>query len=695
MGNLVYSARTAEKCIWREEFRNAATVHRNGGVLVGNPVVRDGITLDGATQFVTYAVPPSMLFRHTMSIVVRFTPGFDWDNGTAYYLTDATNGERVALYKSAGNALSLYINGTVVLSSIGATEYGQYWVTGEENTVVMAIDSSGANQMYLNAHLVDTTATSYTSAKPTEFYVGANYAGLSPFLGTIHSLSILSRLLTQADVDAIQDGSLWTYPSRASVWLDFAEATARAGTIRGTTELVTDGDMEAVGTAAWTSYGGADIAKSTDSPHSGAQALRATSEAGEFGGFTQACLTVGKRYRIIGWARGDGNLKAPKIYDGTILWTGTTSTAWQMFDLSSVAVSATLRLYSATNDVGWVEFDDVSVVETDELLNDSDMEATGAGEWAVGSGAPLTKEGDPQSLRITKDAATQDWTSQNVTDANRLYHVVGCARGNGIIAPSVGNSTTYEWYGTTSTDWQYFNFMWIDPTGAGLYLYAGAGGGAGDYVEFGSVSVRPVLQRTLDKSPNGHVCLLGDGFTAAKIPDFKNPGFELDGVNQYMEVPIAAGVLGHLHQTIAIVFQPDFDWDADAYYYLFDSTVGARYSVLKRTNADGNTLQFLLGNTSVENLASAVYSPYWINGGRNVLIISGTTGNLNVWLNGHQIITADSTAWTAAEVSNIVIGAANNYTSPYDGEILGFYVWPEALSHLQVADLTIALGVAV
>ena len=167
----------------------------------------------------------------------------------------------------------------------------------------------------------------------------------------------------------------WTGTTSTS-WQYFDVAGTAGATslnLRGQTTVIGHAEFDDVsakeitndGADAWTPYGGSILSKESADPQSGSLALRATSDATEFGGMTQAILTSGVEYRITGWARGDGVDKAPKIYDGAILWTGTTSTSWQAFDVTSTAGQANIRLYSSTNDAGYVEFDGVVVTRTD------------------------------------------------------------------------------------------------------------------------------------------------------------------------------------------------------------------------------------------------------------------------------------------------------------------------------------------
>jgi len=127
-------------------------------------------------------------------------------------------------------------------------------------------------------------------------------------------------------------------------------------------ELLADGDMEAVGTAAWSAGLGATLSKQ-GSAHGGAQCLRVLGNVSCSA--YQTILTVGKIYRVAGWARGDGTAAPAVVHPGSPqLWIGTSSTIWQEFDVVFTA-TGTLMQFEKYSGAGatYIEFDDVSVKE--------------------------------------------------------------------------------------------------------------------------------------------------------------------------------------------------------------------------------------------------------------------------------------------------------------------------------------------
>lgn len=199
------------------------------------------------------------------------------------------------------------------------------------------------------------------------------------------------------------------------------------------------------------------------------------------------------------------------------------------------------------------------------------------------------------------------------------------------------------------------------------------------------------LTLTRDET-HGVDALLGDGVTLSKMPEFQNPGFDLNGSSEYFEILEPGGFIGGGEQTLAIAFKPNFDTDADASIYLFDSTSNA-YSILKVGNAASNTLRIYLGGVAIVFLPEATYRPAWRNGGLNVLVVSGKSADTDAYLNGVKILSADSSAWSPSVPAHAYLGTNFGMSYYYNGMIKHFASFPEKLSPLQVRDLTIALGV--
>lgn len=129
-------------------------------------------------------------------------------------------------------------------------------------------------------------------------------------------------------------------------------------------EEVVDGNMEAAGVGDWTVGSSATLTKEDNNVLGGSQVLRVAFNGAAWPYARQgATMVVGTKYRITGWARGDG-ANAWRIYNPTQwLHYGTISTTWQPFDVTFTATDTSFRLYSISSAAGWAEFDNVSVRE--------------------------------------------------------------------------------------------------------------------------------------------------------------------------------------------------------------------------------------------------------------------------------------------------------------------------------------------
>lgn len=245
---------------------------------------------------------------------------------------------------------------------------------------------------------------------------------------------------------------------------------------------IADADMEAADCSAWPTVGSGARSKSATTPHSGTQCLRLTDDGvNNYCAVYQIILTAGHTYRITGWGRSDGTA-LPRVHDGaTYVWVGSTSTDWQPIDATFVAGATQLRLYATGLAAGagnYADFDDLSI---------EDLTATA---WVASQATtvPSKQTGTPHAgtycLRVYVGAA-YGTVNQACTTIGRVYRARGWARGDGSHRPWVSVSSSTDWAGTSSTDWQYFD---ITAKSANGVFYLGCLDASG-YVEFDGVTL--------------------------------------------------------------------------------------------------------------------------------------------------------------------------------------------------------------
>lgn len=307
-----------------------------------------------------------------------------------------------------------------------------------------------------------------------------------------------------------------------------------------------------------------------------------------------------------------------------------------------------------------------------------------AGGYGVVNNASLTNP-TADVLRVQRTDTNNPGGSQVILTSGKRYRVTGEARSDGSAAPRVRSGTTNQWTGTSSTDWQDIDVIFTADS-TSLVLNASASGA--EYVEFRNISVQEIYQYTEDKSGKGNDFKLGDGTTASTFPAFSNPGFDIAS-GDYMSNPSAAGAYNNTFQTIVTCFNPDFSANDGSSHYLYDSTTGSRYLVLKIST---NELVIFLGNTQIAAITLSTYQSYWRTHGLNVLVVSGTTGDNDVWLNGFKILDANARAWSPANPAQITIGRQDESSSYFDGTMYHFSTFgskfAQKMSPIQVRQIT-------
>ena len=247
----------------------------------------------------------------------------------------------------------------------------------------------------------------------------------------------------------------------------------RGGTKDNEKQLVADGDMEASGVTSWTNYNNAVPTKTTDGNKSGRQALRVTYAGSSSSGYVRNAnnLTVGKTFRVTGWARSDGTLVPRVLTQTNVFWIGTNSTSWQRVDGVATITQAGVLLGSqvAGTAVNYIEFDDIFATEyvgrtndiEKQLLADGDMEKTGTTDWqpfhvTISKQTTGQKTGK-RSIRVAVVDGVIPIAYQLVLTPDARYRVTGWARSDGsgsVPRIACGSSGVFVFTGTSSATWQ-------------------------------------------------------------------------------------------------------------------------------------------------------------------------------------------------------------------------------------------------
>lgn len=350
-------AERALRCSFAEKCRDAGAIAANGGVISGSPTFDgEGVILDGVSDYVTYTLMGGEFDSAALSIALEFWPDFEADEAVTRLLFDSSS-LYYRLARQSTGVLRLYLGGTVI-ADIPQLTFAPYWLTNSRNTLL--IHSTGSStDMELNGNPILTDdLTAWAPTRPIELFLGASSTLGSFFKGKIGEFKVFKSLLTAKDAENFYNKN--TYDYQRSALVDLPMQAAQHDLSQTGPELLVDGDMEAVGVAAWTVGSSALLTKETGTPHGGGQVLRVTYNGTGNPFAYQTILTSGNKYRVTGWARGDGTY-GPRVYSGGNIWVGSFSTSWQYFDKTFTAITTGLSFYALATTAGHCEFDDVSV----------------------------------------------------------------------------------------------------------------------------------------------------------------------------------------------------------------------------------------------------------------------------------------------------------------------------------------------
>ena len=179
-----------------------------------------------------------------------------------------------------------------------------------------------------------------------------------------------------------------------------------------------------------------------------------------------------------------------------------------------------------------------------------------------------------------------------------------------------------------------------------------------------------------------------NGATIVGTPTFSPvTGVDIDPGTDELYYTVDPTIFNHDPISVVIVFYPDFDYTENAIRYLYD-TGATTYHVLKTNDAGNHGLEIRIGGSMNVVVPEGTYGPYWRQGERNTLVISGTTGDTSAWLNKQLIIDADATAWTGDDETELTFGINFSDTYHFDGVIESFQVYHAQLTAGESDDFS-------
>jgi len=165
-------------------------------------------------------------------------------------------------------------------------------------------------------------------------------------------------------------------------------------------------------------------------------------------------------------------------------------------------------------------------------------------------------------------------------------------------------------------------------------------------------------------------------------------GVILDGSTNYITFNNVDGKFNSATVSFVIRFVPYFNTDEDVTRYLIDTTNGSRFLIVKERNAANNVLTIYLGNALIANIAEATYTGSWNINEENILVLTSTTKDTSVWLNGTQILTDDNTGWGALNPTEFIVGSKYDGSDNFYGKINSIKVFKEQLTDDEADDFS-------
>ena len=372
------AAERARGCVFAETFEDSLAVAKNSGTINGDPTINfEEATFDGVDDYIDYSVQPmpeEVSISCKVSMASKSAGGSGSNMGIVGIVNSSTSIYGYLLYY---NEVSSRLEFSIYDGGVQVAQANSDFNLGERYSIVATYDGTTL-RLYVNGVLQSTTDTATSILYPTAnivFQIGRYYDNNNSWHGSIKDLKIWDRALTVQEALDLHLNDTWDYDQEHLVChlpMTFAEHDP---TTALNAEKLTDGDMEAPTTAAWTVHNSATVTKETTDPHSGTQCLRLAKTPGTVAGAYQTSIwsPIGGLFRLTGWARSDGTA-VPRIGDGSSLdrfWVGTTSTDWQEIDLIVTSVNTTFYITKSTAG-NYVEFDDLSIKQyAPRTLDDS------------------------------------------------------------------------------------------------------------------------------------------------------------------------------------------------------------------------------------------------------------------------------------------------------------------------------------
>lgn len=399
-------------------------------------------------------------------------------------------------------------------------------------------------------------------------------------------------------------------------------------------QLLTDGDMEAVDTSAWTVARGT-ISKVASTLNGGAQAieLEGNSSVGAPYFYQSALLTVGKTYKMTGYAKGDGS-NVPNIYIESGLgqvWLGTSSTDWQYFDLIITTTNANV-LFGSTNASATtsdhVYFDEIKITELNvpeccpNIFENGDASIDDDSMMALNNSASAV-------LRVREHANSDNyvWRVYRKDDSTSLFPAFGQTIGSGknirlrckVRTDGVNSGHVFfngaraddQYVSTTFTNdkWYHVDVTFTTNVSYGVLFRTLSASGENGYAEFKDIEIIDLDQQTI----NGYTPII---YSSDSALDYSN---WYGGRAKYNMVLTASNCLDFDGTNYVEYTNPGYSQDASGFKIKVRFKTGADITTAQRIHYQD---QVVSGSSAYASsllvLTGSLYCHVYTTGGDNV-----------------------------------------------------------------------------
>jgi len=424
--------------------------NNNDGTMTDIKINRKGLMIGGSsTAGVSVSDSPELRLTNDSTIVLF---GDFYDNGSATTLI-AKDVTEFQLRTISGN-LRLF-NNTLSNTSTFSSSY-----TGKKY-IGININAGNLPNLYLDGIFASNGNSSFTVSSGSNPLTIGSYGALSlgNSLNKYAVAIIISRVLTASEhAELYGELSSLNYPSKV------------ISKLKGEyPNVLIDGDMELSGVTNWIAANSGVFTKDKGVKYSGTQSMKVTTGGSLNFGFYQGALTVGKEYHIQGYTKSDGVTK-PRIYSGSVLWTGVTASGyWQKFDLVFTASNVNIQFYTSTS-TGTIWFDNIIISETLLELNRGVKT-----DFGVNTSDANVTAGFLENTPF--EVSTGAWQIVSDTIDSQEIKAIEC-KGAGILSLDLGSQQTENAYG----EWEFWVYKGADANTMNLSIVSdviGALDGAG------------------------------------------------------------------------------------------------------------------------------------------------------------------------------------------------------------------------